>query len=156
MPAFRMTLALVLACAPLVAVAAEPDGKSGPLYDTIVAQDTALFDAFNTCKLDTLASYVSPDLQFYHDKGGLDVGRETFIKSVKENVCGKFTRALEPGTAEVWPVPNYGAIEIGVHRFKHPDGSPDGIGKFMILWKQEGERWVMTQTFSYGHMEAPN
>lgn len=132
------------------------DGKSGPLYDTIVAQDAKLFTAFNTCDLATLRDVVSADLQFFHDQGGLDVGRDTFINSVKNNVCGKFIRALEPGSVEVWPVPRYGAIETGVHRFKHPDGSPDGIGKFMILWKQEGDHWVMMQTFSYAHMQAPN
>lgn len=153
---FRNMIVVGLVCLASGAFAAEPDGKSGPLYDTIVVQDTALFDAFNTCKLDTLAAYVSADLQFFHDQGGLDVGRDIFIKSVKENVCGKFTRVLEPGSVEVWPVPNYGAMEVGVHRFKHPDGSPDGIGKFMILWKQEGGRWVMTQTFSYAHIAAPN
>jgi hypothetical protein len=155
MPISR-NLFLALVMTATAASAAEPDGKSGPLYDTIIAQDTELFTAFNTCDLATLHDVVSADLQFFHDQGGLDVGRDTFINSVKNNVCGKFTRALEPGSVEVWPVPRYGAIETGVHRFKHPDGSPDGIGKFMILWKQEGGRWVMTQTFSYAHMQAPN
>jgi hypothetical protein len=74
---------------------------------------------------------------------------------VRNNVCGKFTRSLEPGSAEVWPIPAYGAIEIGVHRFHHSDHSPDGIGKFMILWKQASRQWIMEQSFSYGHMEAP-
>jgi hypothetical protein len=139
------------------ALAGEPDGRSGALYDTIVAQDAALFAAFNTCKIDALGVMVSDDLAFFHDQGGLMQGRAAFLESVQKNVCGKFTRELVPGSAEVWPVPGYGAIEIGTHKFIHPDRArePDGIGKFMILWKQEGERWVMTQTFSYAHMPAP-
>lgn len=147
----NMALALItLAALPYTAA----DGKTGPLYDTIIAQDRALFAAFNTCDLTTLADMVSDNLQFFHDHDGLSVGRDTFVQSVKTNVCGHFTRSLEAGSAEVWPVPGYGAIEIGVHRFHHPDHSPDGIGKFMIMWKQTGNRWVMTQTFSYGHAEA--
>jgi hypothetical protein len=143
----------------LITVAALPyvadDGKTGALYDTIIAQDTSLFTAFNTCDLTTLADMVSDNLQFFHDHDGLSVGRDTFVQSVKKNVCGHFTRSLEPGSAEVWPVPGYGAIEIGVHRFHHADHTPDGIGRFMILWKQTGNRWVMMQTFSYGHTETP-
>jgi ketosteroid isomerase-like protein len=149
-----MTLALSIVAVPLTTTAAD-DGKSGALFDTIIAQDSALFAAFNTCDVTTLAEMVSDDLQFFHDHDGLSVGRDTFVQSVKRNVCGHFTRSLEPGSAEVWPVPGYGAVEIGAHRFHHADHSPDGIGRFMILWKQIGNRWVMMQSFSYGHMEAP-
>ena len=150
----KIVLALAIAAAPRAALAAD-EGKSGPLHDTILAQDAALFAAFNTCDLITLGAMVPEDLRFFHDKSGLSVGRDDFVESVKKNVCGQFTRSLEPGSAEVWPVPGYGAIEIGVHRFHHMDHSPDGIGRFMILWKQTGNSWMMTESFSYGHMEAP-
>jgi hypothetical protein len=139
------------------AIAAEPDGRSGPLYDAIMAQDAAFFTAFNTCKVDVLRPMVAVDLKFFHDRNGLDLGRDVFLKAVAENVCGKFTRELVPGTLEVWPIPKFGAIAIGTHKFIHPDRvkEPDGIGKFLILWKQEGDRWVMVEAYSYGHMPAP-
>lgn len=147
----------VLALVPSIAVAAEPDGKSGALYDTIIAQDAALFDAFNNCRLELLGAMVSDDLHFYHDNGGLSVGRASFVESVQNNVCNKFTRELVPGSVEVWPVSGYGAIEFGTHKFVHPDrvAEPDGIGKFLILWKQEGDRWLMAETFSFAHAPAP-
>lgn len=155
LPRFVLPL-LALLVAPC-ALAADSDGRSGPLYDTIVAQDAALFGAFNTCKIDVLGLMVADDLKFFHDQGGLDVGRAKFLESVQKNVCGKFTRQLVPGSVEVWPIPNYGAIELGTHKFIHPDraNNPDGIGKFLILWKQEGGRWVMVEAFSYAHMPAP-
>src|SRR5512140_788515 len=106
----KITLALITVAAPFTAIAAG-DGKSGALYDTIIAQDAALFAAFNTCDVTTLADLVSDDLQFFHDHDGLSVGRDTFVQSVKTNVCGHFTRSLEPVSAEVWPVPGYGAVE---------------------------------------------
>jgi hypothetical protein len=149
----KMALALALFVAPLTTLAAD-DGRSGPLYDTIIVQDGKLFAAFNTCDMRTLRAMVADDLQFFHDHDGLTVGRDAFMRSVSTNVCGKFTRSLEPGTAEVWPLPNYGAIEIGTHRFHHSDNSPDGLGKFMIVWKQTSGEWVMTQSFSYDHAEV--
>jgi hypothetical protein len=149
----RVMLALVLVVAPLAASGTD-DGKGGALYDVVLAQDQQLFAAFNTCDLKTLDAMVADDLQFFHDHDGLSVGRAAFVHSVTNNVCGKFTRSLEPGSAEVWPVPGYGAVEIGVHRFHHVDKSPDGLGHFMILWRRSGDQWVMTQSFSYGHSEA--
>jgi hypothetical protein len=152
----RAAFLAALLFVPLAAAGGEAEpGKSGELYDTILAQDTALFDAFNTCKIEQLSTYVADDLQFFHDKGGLDVGRAKFLENVQKNVCGKFTRALEPGTFEVWPIPGYGAIATGVHRFHHPDNSADGIGKFLILWKNVDGHWIMTEAFSYAHAEAP-
>lgn len=147
----KMILAMVLALAPSMGVGAD---KSGALYDTVLAQDQRLFGAFNTCDLKTLGEMVTDDLQFFHDQDGLSVGRAPFLQAVSNNVCGKFTRSLEPGSVEVWRMPNYGAIEIGVHRFHHLDGSPDGLGKFMIVWKESGGHWVMAQSFSYDHSEA--
>jgi hypothetical protein len=151
------SVAVVLTLFPAVALSADPDGRSGPLYDAIVAQDAAFFTAFNTCKVDVLRPMVAVDLKFFHDRNGLDLGRDVFLKAVAENVCGKFTRELVPGSVEVWPIPNYGAIELGTHKFIHPDRAknPDGIGKFLILWKQEGDRWVMVEAYSYAHMLAP-
>lgn len=144
-----------LALSALPALAADAPGKSGALYAEGAALDARYFDAFNRCDVATLERLTDPRIEFYHDKDGLSVGRDPFLKSVKENVCGKFTRILEKDSLEVWPIPNYGMMMVGVHRFHHPDGSPDGIGKFMTLWAQHEGRWTMTQTFSYAHGQAP-
>src|SRR5689334_1488418 len=104
----KMALALIMLAGPLTPIAGD-DGKSGALYDTIIAQDTALFTAFNTCDMNTLVDMVSDNLQFFHDRDGFSIGRDTFVQSVKKNVCGHFTRSLQIGSVEVWPVPGYGA-----------------------------------------------
>ena len=146
---------LILAMALILAPGAGAHGGNPPaIYDVILAQDARLFGAFNSCDLKTLGEMVSEDVQFFHDRDGLSTGRAVFVQGVRENVCGKFTRSLEPGTVQVWSIPNYGAIEFGVHRFHHVDRSPDGVGKFMIVWKESNGRWVMTQSFSYAHAEA--
>jgi hypothetical protein len=73
--------------------------------------------------LATISSLVAEDLEFYHDKN---------------NICGKGTRELVPGTLQVDPIANYGAVEIGVHRFHHPgDDSNVGEAQFVTLWQHK-------------------
>ncbi len=151
----HFVIGLGLALSSCVALAADVPGRSGPLYTEGAALDARYFDAFNHCDVATLEKLTDPEIRFFHDKDGLAVGRAPFLKAVKENVCGKFTRVLDKDSLEVWPIPNYGMMMVGVHRFHHPDGSPDGIGKFMTLWAKRDGEWQMTQTFSYAHALAP-
>jgi len=138
------------------AVAAEQTAAApDPLFKTVQSLDAQLFDACNHCDLTTLGSLVSEDLEFYHDKTGLAIGRQPFVDAIKNNICGKVTRELVPGTLEVYPIADYGAVEIGVHRFHHP-GEPGNIGeaKFIILWHQKDRKWLVTRTISYDHHPA--
>ena len=123
-----------------------------PLFQTIQSLDTKLFDAYNHCDLTTLASLVSEDLEFYHDKTGLARGRQSFIDSIKNNICGKVTRELVPGTLQVYPLAHYGAVEIGTHRFHHP-GRDDQVGEaqFITLWQNKGHAWQVTRVISFDH-----
>lgn len=149
-------LALALMAAPALAQPAV-DPSSGALFDTISAQDARLFDAYNGCDLQTMNDIVSDDLEFYHDQTGLAVGRAPFVKAVKDNICGKVHRMLVPGSLEVYPLKTYGAVEVGEHVFcpaAHPeqcDPKTSGIAKFTMLWKQTGDKWVLTRVISYAH-----
>ena len=136
---------------PAAQVAHVPDR----LYETVVALDKKLFDAYNTCDLNTLSSLVSEDLEFYHDKTGLAVGRPTFIDSIRNNICGKVQRVLVPGTLEVHRLNQYGAVEMGVHRFTHP-GDPTNIGegRFISVWRLKDGQWQLTRVISYDHAPA--
>jgi hypothetical protein len=123
-----------------------------PLFQTIQSLDTKLFDAYNHCDLTTLASLVSEDLEFYHDKTGLARGRQSFIDSIRNNICGKVTRELVPGTLQVYPLAHYGAVEIGMHRFHYP-GRDDRVGEaqFITLWQNKGDAWQVTRVISFDH-----
>jgi hypothetical protein len=132
--------------------------KSDPLFQTIVAQDKALFDAYNTCDLKTLGSMVTDDLEFYHDKTGLATGKQSFLDSIKDNICGKVTRELVPGTLEVYPLAGYGAVEIGTHRFQHPwvqDHGVVGEAKFVMVWQNKAGVWKIARVISYDHAALP-
>ena len=126
------------------------------LFDTISALDTAVFDAFNHCsvpaELQKHASYFAPDVEFYHDTGGVTWTRKEMIDKTRQNVCGHFRRELVPGSLKVYPIKDFGAIEQGVHRFCQFDtGKCDGIADFTIVWRHQGDAWQITRVLSYGH-----
>jgi hypothetical protein len=127
-----------------------PTGKE--LTAKITALDSAVFSAYNHCQLKTFARYFSPDVEFYHDKGGLTRSRAKLVESIKNNVCGKLTRELVPGTLEVYPIKGFGAIEMGTHRFRSVStGRYGGIARFIQLWEYRDGNWRITRVVSYDH-----
>ncbi len=129
--------------------------SSQELTQVVKTLDQQLFDAYNRCDLDKLGAMVADDLEFYHDKTGLSVGKQVFLEAIKKNICGKVTRELVPGSLEVYPLHAYGAVEIGVHRFHHP-GQADNVGeaKFVHLWQSKDGSWKVTRVISYDHEPA--
>ena len=132
---------------------AQSNEPSDALFKTVQSLDTQLFDAYNHCDLAKLGAMVSDDLEFYHDKTGLSVGKAPFIAAIKQNICGKVERTLVAGSLEVYPLKDYGAVEIGVHRFYHSHNPEDGVGeaKFITLWQNKDGAWKVTRAISYDH-----
>jgi hypothetical protein len=125
-----------------------------PLLQTIQSLDTQLFDAYNHCDLEKFGSLLADDLEFYHDKSGLSVGRQALVEGIKNNICGTVTRELVPGILEVYPIAKYGAVEIGVHRFHHPgheNTESVGEAKFIHLWQNKDGAWKVTRVISFDH-----
>jgi uncharacterized protein DUF4440 len=135
-----------------------PESTPADLFRAVEEQDRALFDAYNRCDLDRFASFFPEDVEFYHDKGGVTLGRQKLVDSVKQNICGRTTRELVAGSLEVYPMDNYGAIEIGVHRFLHPNdpSQPVGEGRFIHLWRYDKptRTFQVTRVYSFDHHEA--
>ncbi|MFC3814615.1 nuclear transport factor 2 family protein [Lysobacter sp. GCM10012299] len=127
-----------------------------PLFDNISALDTEVFAAFNTCsepgQLQKHASYFAPDVEFYHDTGGVTWSRQEMLASTEKYVCGHFRRELVPGTLKVYPIKDFGAIEQGTHRFCQFDtGKCEGLAEFVIVWNNDNGKWQITRVLSYGH-----
>ncbi len=121
---------------------------------TIASLDGALFDAYNACDLDKFGSFFIDDVEFYHDQGGVTLGRQNLTESVKKNICGKVRRELVPETLQVYPMRGFGAVEMGVHRFHQPKVDPNnavGEAKFIHLWQNKEGVWKVTRVISYDH-----
>jgi hypothetical protein len=140
------------------------DGPKGTpeLTAAIAKADADLFDAvFIQCDADKVGAMTTDDFRFVHDKDGAS-SKTSFVENLKGHCARVKTgedfparRELVPGSLQVWPINNYGALEIGVHRFyARVPGKPETLtetGNFMILWKNVGGQWRMTESISYGH-----
>jgi len=127
------------------------------LYQTISQLDKQVFDAIDRCDMRAEESFWADDAEFYHDKNGLLVGGSQIVDAIKNNLCGKVKRELVPGTLEVYPLGDYGAVEIGVHRFLHPYEQDHGVvgqAKFIHVWQNKGGVWKITRVISVDHHEA--
>lgn len=123
---------------------------SQALHDTIVRMDSTLFHAYNTCDTETYSALFSDDFEFYHDQGGLTTDKAASVEAFKKNVCGKVTRELLKGSIEVSPIANYGAVEIGKHRFhnKQEPNAESRYARFVIVWKRYPDSWKITRVIS--------
>ena len=122
------------------------------LYKTIVKLDSIFFDAYNHCdtRLKMHADFYADNLEFYHDKGGLMTSKAEVVEGTRKNICGKVTRHLKPGSIEVYPIRDYGAIEIGMHQF-HNNTDPDTAhhdSKFIIFWRLHDKAWKIEKVVS--------
>ena len=133
------------------------------LYKAIKTGDSLIFDiGFNTCNLAPYNDIFTDDFRFYHDKGGITLGKAAFTESMATGICkqeNKVERFLIPGTFKVFPMEKngvlYGAIESGDHAFyiteKNKPRYQTGVAKFTILWLLQDGKWKAAEALSYDH-----
>ena len=124
------------------------------LHSEIAAADSALFTAFNQRDLTKLRFYFARDLEFYQDNEGV----ERYAQTMKDfgQMFGQpapIRRELVPGSLEVYPIKNYGAIEVGRHRFCHVENGKNDCGTFSFvhIWRRTKAGWKISRAVSYGH-----
>ncbi|WP_299136339.1 nuclear transport factor 2 family protein [uncultured Tenacibaculum sp.] len=120
------------------------------LHNQIVKMDAAYFTAYNKCDIKKQSDILSEKIEFFHDKGGLSTSKKEILESIKKNICNKVTRNLIEGSIEVYPIKDYGAIEIGYHKFfnKKEPNAKSPPSKFVAVWKKENNKWIMTKVIS--------
>lgn len=133
-----------------------PNAKTADLlYQKMLALDTAMFDSFNKCsdpaEFEKHEAFFAKDVEFYHDLGGVTRGVDALMANTRKNVCGKFRRELDVQTFRVFPIPGYGAMTIGTHRFCHTPTTCEGIGEFTTVWQEKDGVWQVTRALSYAH-----
>jgi ketosteroid isomerase-like protein len=124
------------------------------LQEEITSADSALFAAFNARDLGRFRTFFSRDLEFYQDNDGVENYAQTlndFARMFRSSA--PIRRDLVPGTLEVYPIKNYGAIEAGSHRFCHVENGKDDCGtfKFVHIWRRTNAGWKITRVVSYAH-----
>ncbi len=131
--------------------------RGGSLFDSLSVADSLLFDAFFVrCDAEaTIAMYTS-DAEFYHDRTGLKVG--SVAMDAFRNNCPRdqgVRRVIVPGSVRVFGITEYGAVQLGRHRFVRSDGQPATEAKFIQLWQRTPAGWRATKTISIDHRLQP-
>ena len=129
---------------------------SPELFGEIAHMDSVMFDAFNAHDLVKTMSTFDSSLEFYHDKDGLsgyEKNKQQFADLFLRNKTTGLRRDLIPGSLEVYPIPNYGAVATGLHRFCHEENGKQDCGtfKFVIIWQKKSDQWKPTRVVSYDH-----
>lgn len=127
---------------------------SSELFQEIEQMDATLFNAFNKQDMPVFKALFTEDLEWFQDNGGL-LSYETVFKNFgtmfqNEN---KLTRTLVKNSLEVHPIKDYGAIEIGIHKFSHMENGKEEIGtfKFLMIWQKKDGKWKISRVISYDH-----
>jgi hypothetical protein len=132
----------------------------------ITRQDSLFWDAYNRCDTTAMASFFTEDVEFYHDKGGANIGLPSLAGSFSKNLCSRSDWHLkrEPvaGTYKVFALRKdqtiYGAILQGEHVFYIVETGKgpqlDGHASFTHLWLKRDGQWKMKNVLSYDHGPA--
>lgn len=130
--------------------------QTDSLYQTIARMDSLFFDAFNRCDTTACKGFLTKDLEFYHDKGGFTHYEEN-VRSIVRRCLGSYTvrRELVAGSVEVYPIKDFGAVQLGSHRFYYKNkGEPEkleGTFRFVNIWKNENGKWKISRIVSFDH-----
>lgn len=133
---------------------------SGALFDELARMDSTVFDAsFVSCDATTVNAIFADDIEFYHDRDGFASGEQ-----VRENIrrltaeCPGdrgVTRSVVPGSVRVYPINDYGAAQIGMHRFDERGAETSTLARFVHLWRLQDGAWRITRVLSLDHQTVP-
>jgi Domain of unknown function (DUF4440) len=137
------------------------------LSETVLQKEDLFWAGYNSCDYAQLGEFVAEDVEFYHDKGSITLGKSALVDSIKNNICGnpkmRIRREADTSTVKIYLLNKadvvYGAIISGDHFFINSyDGQPEkreGIAKFMNLWVLKDNVWKMSRILSYDHRSVP-
>lgn len=144
------------------AASAEADAglTSGELFDALARMDEAMFHAsFVACDAEKANAIFAEDVEFYHDQTGFAAGEQ-----VRENTrrltasCpgrNGVTRSVVAGSLRVYPIHDYGAAQMGTHRFDERGSNSSTLARFVSLWRLQDGRWRLTRVLSLDHRSVP-
>ncbi len=153
----------ILASAMIAIGVALANGHSMPGVEQQVRHgDEKFWQAFNRCDRAQMRALFTEDVEFYHDRTGATVRRSAVVKSLADGPCGTpglhVRREVVAGSTSLDPVPGFGAIVTGRHRFyAKRDGQAerlDGEARFAIVWKVAHGRAQISRVLSFGHGPA--
>jgi ketosteroid isomerase-like protein len=154
-------LAILLTSPFAIAQSAPQDWEAG-----VRQFDTAFWDAYNQCDIKKLVQLNTDDMEFYHDKGGVMIGKAKFAAAMENNICGnpaqRVRREAVADTLRIFPMHDngklYGAVVSGEHQFYNSaKGGPEtlaGRALFTHMLLLKDGTWKVSRVLSYSHAPA--
>ena len=134
----------------------DPAHARGTLFDEIMAADSKLFDAYNRRDVDGVMAMFTPDLEFYHDRGGFsdyEQNRKQLGQALGE--ATRHRRELVPDSVRVSPLGESFALETGTHRFYDtPQNGSETLAataQFVQVWQRTRDGWRLRRVISFDH-----
>jgi hypothetical protein len=147
----RFGSALAILALAATGAGAQESPRSGPLYDELAAMDRELFDAaFVNCDRAKFSALFTEDAEFYHDRDGAMTGRQvTELRGCPRDEGVR--RTLVEGSLEVYPIKDFGAVQVGRHIFTKVGEEGATIAQFVHLWKHSDGQWRLARVLSFDH-----
>jgi DNA polymerase II small subunit/DNA polymerase delta subunit B len=127
---------------------------SHDLHKKISYLDSTLYSAYNNQDLQGFMKFLSKDLEWYKDVGGL-LNYDTVYHNFKQIFSNpiRSERRLIRSSFQVYPIKDYGAMEMGSHKVTYMLNGKlmSGVFKFVMIWKEENGQWLIKRVLSYGH-----
>ncbi len=132
------------------------------LEEIIITLDSEFWKSYNACDLDQFRTFLTEDLEFYHDKAGLTTTSAKLMDQIANGLCSdeniRLRREAVDGSVQVYPLQHYGAIITGEHVFYlREKGKTERLiekAKFTHVWKFENEQWRMSRVLSFNHQQV--
>jgi hypothetical protein len=128
------------------------------------AADDAYWAAYNAADPDAMNAWLADDVEFYHDRGGIVIGKPALaaVNAGMKTMPVKLRREAVPGTLHFFPMRKgddiYGVLVTGEHQFYiHPQGKPErrvGRSYFSNLMLLKDRQWRVARIYSYEHVDA--
>jgi Domain of unknown function (DUF4440) len=143
--------------------------KGSALHEDVRAADDRFFTLYfdSRCHTAEVRAMLADDIEMYHDRGGVVATSADAFMADYEQACAaraapdswRSRRELVVDSLTVDPVPGFGAIEDGEHRFYERRGDgPErlaGLAHFTQLWARTEQGWKLKRVFSFAHRAAP-
>lgn len=129
---------------------------------TVEQRETEFWDAYNNRDIEKIKTYLTPDVEFYHDKDGVTKTRDALLEDLRSGIFSstqpRIRRQLIPGTLQHHEIPGFGAIVTGKHCFfVSTNGKREhksATAQFTHVWQGVGDRWQMSRILSLDHQPA--
>jgi hypothetical protein len=126
--------------------------------------DAGLFQAFNDRDAEAMRLFYAKDVEFFHDQVGRTLSQDAVIATFRNKFDGDYVerhqivqRELIQESLRLFPIPGYGVLEVGNHRFTISTRETNRVtattvGTFAHLI-QDGDRGMKIKlALSYDHI----